>query len=377
MAHLEARRLSETERRDWLRLFRCENVGPISFFSLLRRFGTARAALDALPDLVRRGGCRRPVKICRLEEVERELEAAAVIDARVIACCEPEYPSLLLEIVDVPPLIYVRGNVDLLARSMVGIVGSRNASLNGRKLARGLAEDLGRSSIVIASGLARGIDTAAHLGALETGTVAVVAGGVDVIYPDENRDLYNEISSRGVMISEIAPGVRPQASHFPRRNRLISGLALGVVVVEASVHSGSLITARLALEQGREVFAVPGSPLDPRARGTNDLIRQGAILTESAADVRRAFDEMIAPVSAAPLTVDAEPEVCDDTNAISEEAARRTLVQTLSPTPVTVDEIIRTCQLSPAVVTTVLLELELAGRLERHPGNKVSLIAPA
>ncbi len=376
MTDPEARRLSDTERRDWLRLIRCETVGPITFFALMRRFGTARAALDALPDLARRGGRRTPIKIRRREDVERELEATNAIGARMIARCEPDYPPLLADIVDAPPLISVRGDARLLARSMVAMVGGRNASLNGRRLARRLAEDIGGIPMVVASGLARGIDAAAHMGALETGTVAVVAGGVDVVYPEENRDLHGEIISRGVVISEVAPGVRPQARHFPRRNRLISGLARGVVVVEANMRSGSLITARMALEQGREVFAVPGSPLDPRARGTNDLIRQGAILTESVEDVRRAFDEMMMAVVPRPLTVDAELPVSDGPGTSGEEEARRALAQTLSPTPVTVDEIIRTCQLSPAVVATILLEWELAGRLERHPGNKVSLIAP-
>ncbi len=380
MTDPEARRLSEAERRDWLRLIRSENVGPITFFALLERFGTAKAALDALPDLVRRGGRRRPVAIARPEDVERELEATAAIGARVIAHCEPDYPPLLARIADAPPLISVRGDVRLLARSTIAMVGGRNASLNGRRFARRLAEDLGAAPMVVASGLARGIDTAAHVGALETGTVAVVAGGVDVIYPEENTALYGEIVSRGAVISEVATGVRPQARHFPRRNRLISGLARGVVVVEAGLRSGSLITARMALEQGRDVFAVPGSPLDPRARGTNDLIRQGAILTESAEDVRRAFDEMMTRVPPCarpgPPPVGSGLAVPDSAGGSEDAGTRRALAQTLSPTPVTVDEIIRTCQLSPAVVTTVLLEWELAGRVERHPGNKVSLIAP-
>lgn len=376
MTEPEAEQLSDTERRDWLRLIRCETVGPITFFALLRRFGHARAALDALPDLARRGGRRKPIRIFSADDAERELEATAAFGARMIARCDSDYPPLLAEIADAPPLISVRGDHRLLARPTVAMVGSRNASLNGRRFARQLAEDLGAVPLVVASGLARGIDTAAHQGALKSGTVAVVAGGVDVIYPEENRDLYGEIVSRGLVMSEVAAGVRPQARHFPRRNRLISGLARGVVVVEANMRSGSLITARMALDQGREVFAVPGSPLDPRARGTNDLIRQGAILTESATDIRRALDEMMTPLAPRLTPVDVGPRVSDLAGTAEAAAARRTLAETLSPTPVTVDEIIRTCQLSPAVVTTVLLELELAGRLERHPGNKVSLIAP-
>jgi len=371
------RRLSDTEKRDWLRLIRCERVGPITFFALMQRFGDARAALDALPDLARRCGRRKPIKICSADEAESELEATACIGARMIAHGEPDYPPLLAEIADAPPLICVRGDHRLLARPTVAMVGSRNASLNGRRFARQLAEDLGGIPMVVASGLARGIDTAAHTGALTTGTIAVVAGGVDVVYPEENRELYDEIVARGVAISEVAMGVCPQARHFPRRNRLISGLARGVVVVEANMRSGSLITARMALEQGREVFAVPGSPLDPRARGTNDLIRQGAILTESAADVRLTFDEMMTPPATPLPAVDGSLPVSGFAGTTEAETARRVLAETLSPTPVTVDEIIRTCQLSPAVVTTVLLEWELAGRLERHPGNKVSLIAPA
>ncbi len=377
MADSEVRRLSDTERRDWLRLIRSDRVGPITFFALLRRYGSARAALEALPDLARRGGRHKPVRICSADAAERELEATVDIGARMIAHGEPEYPPLLAEIADAPPLISVRGNHRLLFRPVIGMVGSRNASLNGRRFARQLAEDLGAIGMVVASGLARGIDAAAHRGALKTGTVAVVAGGVDVIYPEDNRDLYGEIVARGVVISEVATGMRPQARHFPRRNRLISGLARGVVVVEANMRSGSLITARMALEQGREVFAVPGSPLDPRARGTNDLIRQGAIVTESASDVRRAFDEMMTEIDLPQSAVDDGLPVSRNPPVFEQEETRRLLVETLSPTPVTVDEIIRTCQLSPAVVTTVLLELELAGRLERHPGNKVSLIAPA
>ncbi len=377
MTNPEVRPLSDTERRDWLRLIRCESVGPITFFALLRRFGTARAALDALPELARRGGRRAPIKICSADEAERELAATHAVGGRMIARREPEYPPLLAEIADPPPLIGVRGDARLLARPTVAMVGSRNASLNGRRLARQLAEDLGALSIVVASGLARGIDAAAHMGALATGTVAVVAGGVDVVYPEDNRDLHDEIVARGAVISEVAAGVRPRARHFPRRNRLISGLARGVVVVEANMRSGSLITARMALEQGREVFAVPGSPLDPRARGANDLIRQGAVLTESAADVRRVFDETMTPLATGLSSVDPGLPVSELPGAAETTAARRALAETLSPTPVTVDEIIRTCQLSPAVVTTVLLEWELAGQLERHPGNKVSLIAPA
>jgi len=367
--------LSATERLQRLRLIRSENVGPIPYYGLVERFGSAAAALAALPELSRRGGRAKPVKVCPQADAEREIEALEAAGARLIARDEPDYPPMLAEIDAAPPLISVLGNARILGRRVIAVVGSRNASLNGRRFAGNISAALGAAGFVVVSGMARGIDTAAHRGALATGTVAVVAGGIDVVYPQENAGLYAEIAARGAVISEVPPGVHPQARHFPRRNRLISGLALGVVVVEAGLHSGSLITARMALEQGREVFAVPGSPLDPRARGANHLIRQGAALTESAEDVLDVVDRPIerrADVISRPPIEAPPPSIPDDTGV---ETARRTIAESLSPTPVTVDEIIRTCQLSPAVVTTVLLEWELAGRLERHPGNKVSLIA--
>jgi DNA processing protein len=367
--------LSATERLQRLRLIRSENVGPITYYGLVERFGSAEAALAALPELSRRGGRAKAVKVCPQADAEREIEALEAAGARLIARDEPDYPPMLAEIDAAPPLISVLGNARILGRRVIAVVGSRNASLNGRRFAGNISAALGAAGFVVVSGMARGIDTAAHRGALATGTVAVVAGGIDVVYPQENAGLYAEIAACGAVISEVPPGVHPQARHFPRRNRLISGLALGVVVVEAGLHSGSLITARMALEQGREVFAVPGSPLDPRARGANHLIRQGAALTESAEDVLDVVDRPIerrADVTSRPAIEAPPPSIPDDTGV---ETARRTIAESLSPTPVTVDEIIRTCQLSPAVVTTVLLEWELAGRLERHPGNKVSLIA--
>jgi DNA processing protein len=367
--------ISEIERLQRLRLIRSENVGPITYYSMVERFGSAAAALAALPELARRGGRTKAVKVCPQADAEREIEAIKAAGARLIARGEPDYPPMLAEIDAAPPLISVLGDAGILGRRAIAVVGSRNASLNGRRFAENLSAELGVASFAVISGMARGIDTAAHRGALATGTVAVVAGGIDVVYPRENAGLYAEIAARGVVVSEVPPGVHPQARHFPRRNRLISGLALGVVVVEAGLHSGSLITARMALEQGREVFAVPGSPLDPRARGTNHLLRQGAALTETAEDVLDIVDGQIGrptdPTSR-PAVEAPPPSLPDDAEMNS---ARRMIAESLSPTPVTVDEIIRTCQLSPAVVTTVLLEWELAGRLERHSGNKVSLIA--
>ena len=367
--------ISESERLQRLRLIRSENIGPITYYGVVERFGSAAAALAALPELARRGGRAKAVKVCPRADAEREIEALEAAGARLIARGEPDYPPMLAEIDAAPPLISMLGDAGILGRRAIAVVGSRNASLSGRRFARNISAELGAAGFVVVSGMARGIDTAAHRGALETGTVAVVAGGIDVIYPKENAGLYAEIAAGGAILSEVPPGVHPQARHFPRRNRLISGLALGVVVVEAGLHSGSLITARMALEQGREVFAVPGSPLDPRARGANHLIRQGAALTETAEDVFDVVDGGIErPADAASrLAVEPPPpSVPGDTEV---DSARRMIAESLSPTPVTVDEIIRTCQLSPAVVTTVLLEWELAGRLERHPGNKVSLIA--
>jgi DNA processing protein len=366
--------LSEAEKLDWLRLIRSENVGPITFFRLLERFGSARAAIDALPDLARRGGAKA-VDVCVPEAAAAEMAALAATGARLVAWDEPDYPAPLAAIDDPPPLIAVLGDGRLLQRRAIAVVGARNASINGQRFARALARDLGDGGLVVVSGLARGIDAAAHEGALSTGTVAVLGGGIDVVYPKENATLYEKIREDGVLVSEVAPGTEPQARHFPRRNRLIAGVSLGVVVVEASLRSGSLITARLALEQGREVFAVPGSALDPRARGTNDLIRQGATLTETADDVFRVVNEAASIPLRERKDVDSTTYSPPVPNADEVARARDIIVAHLSPTPVKVDEIIRSCHFSPAVVAGVLLELELAGRLERHPGNQVSLLS--
>lgn len=361
--------VTDHERRDRLRLIRADHVGPITYFQLLGHFGSATAALQALPDLARRGGRARPPRVPSIAEAEAEIAAAARHGARLISAGEPAYPTILAAVSDAPPVLYVLGRPELLLQRVVAIVGARNASANGIRLARQLAADLGSAGLAIVSGLARGIDTAAHQGALATGTIAVMAGGVDVVYPPENDRLHAEIAERGTVISEMPPGLAPQSRHFPRRNRIVSGLSLGVVVVEASPRSGSLITARLAGEQGRDVFAVPGSPLDPRARGTNDLIRQGATLTEGAADV-------LAALGGASSIVPDPPVKSTTTAVLEDEAAllttRQRVIEKLGPVPVPVDEIIRQCQLPTATVLTILLELELAGRLTRHPGNQVS-----
>ncbi len=367
------RPISEAERLDRLRLIRSENVGPITFLQLLRRFGSAGAALAALPELARRGGRRKALRIASRQAVEAECEALAALGGRFVAWGEPDYPAPLAAIADPPPVIALLGHGHLLARPMVAIVGARNASANGLRFARRLAADLAEAGLVVVSGLARGIDASAHQGALAQGTAAVVAGGVDVPYPPENAALQEAIAGSGALVGEQPLGTRPQARHFPRRNRIISGLALGVVVVEAAPRSGSLITARMALEQGREVFAVPGSPLDPRCRGTNNLIRQGAVVTEGAADVLAALEGPLRRPAEEPPASDFIPasEPAPDEKILAE--ARERVLEALGPSPIAVDEIIRECQLTAPVVLTLLLELEIAGRLDRHPGSQVSL----
>jgi len=348
----------------------------------LRRFGSAAAALDALPRLSKPDGAPRAGRMTRAE-AEAELAAIDRLGGRLVCRGEPLYPPLLAQIEDAPPALTVLGRPELLQAPTVAVVGARNASANGRRLARELAAGLGEAGIVVASGMARGIDAAAHIGALDTGSVAVVAGGIDIVYPEENRGLYDALARGGTIIAELPCGTEPLARHFPRRNRIISGMALGVVVVEAAAKSGSLITARFALEQGREVFAVPGSPLDPRCRGCNDLLRNGATLTESAADIIGQLGPLAQggpppqPMAGVqyrlPRTAPPAPAAPASAPPPEGEAALELIVEKLSPTPVAVDELVRQCQLSAATVATLLLELELAGRIERHPGNLVSL----
>lgn len=365
------RPLSTTERLDWLRLYRSQNVGPATFFRLLQRFGSAAEALAALPDLARQGGSRQPPRPWPLAAAERELDTLDRLGGRLLTACDPDFPALLRPL-ETAPLLTVLGNPALLLRPTVAVVGARNASLVGRRLARSLAAELAAAGVVVVSGLARGIDTAAHQGALMAGTAAVLAGGVDVVYPPENDELHRRIATEGCLVSEMPPGTQPQASHFPRRNRLISGLSLGVLVVEAMLHSGSLITARLALDQGREVFAVPGSPLDPRSQGTNRLIKDGAALVETAADVLDGLGQLAECRTPSPPPNTAADIALPNDDDLAR--ARNLILPALTPAPVTVDEIVRQCQLSPAVVSMVLVEIELAGRLERHPGQQVSLL---
>ncbi len=363
--------LKEAEKRDWLRLSRTENVGPITFRQLVRKFGSAGAALEALPSMAKRGG-NRNFKLPSPAQIEDEIARIEKARAKLLAFCEPDYPEALAATEDAPPLLTVLGHAHLLHKRIIGIVGARNASINGRKIAETLARELGREGITIVSGLARGVDAAAHHGSLATGSIAVLAGGADIIYPQENALLYEKLAEAGCIVSEMPMGLEPFAKLFPRRNRIISGLSLGVVVVEAAIQSGSLITAKIALDQGREVFAVPGSPLDPRSTGTNDLLRQGAVFTEKAGDVLRHIH--------APPRLLAEPPANDfdiQLPAIHEydlADARQKILENLTTSPVSVDELVRECHVSPSVVLTILLELELGGRIERQAGNKVILI---
>jgi DNA processing protein len=364
------RTLTDSERLAWLRLARTESIGPSSFAALIARFGDVREALNEAPRLARRGGARGELRIPTETDARAEIDALAELGGRLIASIEPEFPTGLAVLDPPPPVISVLGRVEILQREMVAIVGARNASALGIKFATQLARDLGEAGLVVSSGLARGIDHAAHSGALDTGTVAVVAGGVDVIYPPENTSLYEKIARQGAVIAELPLHTAPLARHFPRRNRLISGLARGVVVVEAAERSGSLITSTYALEQGREVFAVPGSPLDPRARGSNRLIREGATLTETADDVLAVLRPILGHSFGG--TVPFQPPAALPPTVEKADAIRAVVEEKLGPAPVEVDELIRQCGVPAPDVLTVLLELELAGRVQRHPGNRIA-----
>jgi DNA processing protein len=350
-----------------LRLIRTPRIGPVTYAQLLARFGNAEAAIEALPMLAARGGGAAP-KIADPRVIEREMRSVERLGARYLFLGDADYPPLLAELDNAPAALTVRGELALSYRRTIAMVGARNASAAACRFARQLAHGLASEGVAIVSGLARGIDTAAHTGALDGGTIAVIAGGIDIAYPPENADLQERIAQDGLLIAEMPPGTEPRARHFPYRNRIIAGLAAGTVVVEAAPRSGSLITARLAGEAGREVMAVPGSPLDPRAQGCNTLIREGAILVQTVEDIL----ETIRPIDARmvrspPQSFGAKPP--EDAS----DADRRALLGLLGPVPAPIDELVRQSRLAPAVVQTVLLELELAGRLERHAGGRVSL----
>ena len=355
--------LPPAERFARLRLARTDRIGPVAFTQLLTRYGSAERALAALPDLARKSGAASVPPPA--EAVERELAAGQRIGARLLVLGDPDYPAMLEALDPPPPILWTRGRTELLNRPSVAVVGARIASAGGQRIARGLAQQLGQVGHVVVSGLARGIDAAAHEGALATGTVAVLGGGVDDIYPAEHADLYARIADLGCVVSESPVGARAQARDFPRRNRIISGLSRGVVVVEAEIRSGSLITARLAAEQGRDVFAVPGSPLDPRARGPNELLRQGAVLCEGIEDIERAFDTLRT------LRAPAPPPLIFDEGA-ADPAFLDRVAALLSPTPTPRDEIARALDAPVGRVAAALLELSLTGRAELLPGGLAS-----
>lgn len=368
--------LNDRQRLSWLRLIRSENIGPSTFRALVNQFGGAEAALAALPALSRRSGLGKAIRLCSAAEAEAELQAAERIGAKLVAIGERGYPPALTHVDAPPPLLFVKGNLDLAGFPAVAIVGARNGSAIGQKFTRQIATDLSLEGFVIASGLARGIDTAAHRAALEHGTIAVLAGGIDIVYPPENAELQADIGERGLLVSERSPGFSPRGQDFPRRNRLISGISLGVVVIEAAERSGSLITARFAGEQGREVFAVPGSPLDPRSAGTNNLLKQGATLVTNARDVV----ETLAPIMGRPaeppqIAFADEPGAAEPLPEIG-DSERERLLGALGPSPVDIDELIRSTGVETRKAHIVLLELDLAGRLQRHGQQLVSLIEP-
>lgn len=366
-------RLSHDQRIAWLRLIRAENVGPATFRTLVNKFGSAQNALDALPEIARRGGAKSALKVPSIADVERELTRTEQAGARLVTTVDPDYPAYLRRLDAPPPVLAMRGGDSALStRPAVAIVGSRNASIAGLKMADRLSRGLGDHGLVMVSGLARGIDAAAHRASLTTGTVAVVAGGINHVYPEEHAALVEEIvANGGAVLTEMPFGWVPRAQDFPRRNRIVSGMSLAVVVVEAAARSGTLHTARFAAEQGREVLAVPGSPLDPRAEGTNRLIRDGATLVTSVADVLESLSPMI---GIPPPDGVSEPGSADEEAAGVDDAARRAVHAALSPVPTAIDDIVLHTGMRLEVVVVILLELEIAGRIERHGGQLVSLV---
>lgn len=360
--------LDSADQFDSLRLIRSPNIGPVTYRQLISRFGNATAAIAALPDLVLRGGGSKTT-LADPRAVEREIVATHSLGARYLFIDDVDYPELLTHLDNAPPAFIYCGNLGLLSRNPVAMVGARNASAGACRFARTLAYELGQSGLAVVSGLARGIDTAAHAGSIDSGTVAVIAGGIDIAYPPENRDLQDAIAERGLLVAEMPPGTEPRARHFPYRNRIIAGLSLGTVVVEAAPKSGSLITARLAAEAGREVMAIPGSPLDPRSHGCNQLIREGATLVQNASEIAELLRPMDDRVIRRPAAKQPATALIDDGG----EADRRAVLDLMGMTYVSVDELVRQSGTSQSVTQMILLELELAGKLERGAGGKVRL----
>ena len=366
--------MSPAERLARIRLARTPGVGPLTYRRLLSRYPVAEQAIAALPELAQAGGRTAPFAVTRASDVERELARVQKLGGRMLVLGEPDYPEMLALLEDAPPVISVLGDPALLGRRAVGLVGARNASANGQRMAEALAAELASHEVLVVSGLARGIDTAAHTGAMHTGyTAAAIAGGLDMPYPAENTALQARIAEKGVVIAEAPLGTAPQARHFPRRNRIIAGLSMGVVVVEAARHSGSLITAQQALDAHRMVLAVPGSPLDPRCHGSNDLIRNGATLIGQAADVLDALRGWEGP-AAQPLPLGFAEAPAPFDAPVDPAVARAQVLALLSPDPAAVDDLIRRCQLSASTVMAVLLVLELEGVVETLPGHRVALL---
>lgn len=373
-------RLSDRQRINWLRLIRTENIGPVAFRDLILFCGSAANAIERLPDLNIRGGGSRPVRVSSLDDAERELEAIEHMGARLVGMGEPDYPQQLKNCEAPPPLVTIKGDANVFRKPPVAIVGSRNASVVGARFTEKLARDLGDAGFAIVSGLARGIDAAAHKASMASGTVAVLAGGLDRPYPPENLPIYRAIPENGgALITEMPMGAEPRARDFPRRNRIIAGLSLGLIVIEAAERSGSLISARMAGEMGRTVFAVPGSPLDPRARGTNALLKQGATLVTGADDVIESLAPLMPDGSTVPNPIqtdllnqlDEEPAVLQP---ITTDMERDLMVDALGPVPIDVDALVRHVGISAGSAQLILLELDLAGRLLRYPGNQVALM---
>jgi DNA processing protein len=365
------------EKLDWLRLIRTENVGPITFYRLLEYYGSAKKALEALPELSKKGGRKKPLIAPDQRDIEKEYQALQKLGGDIICAGETAYPLALSATDDAPPVLSYIGDVNLVRQPCLAMVGARNASINGKKFASKLAKELGQSGQIIVSGLARGIDTSAHQGALPTGTIAVVAGGIDVIYPRENAELYDQIKQQGLILAESPLGMEPIARHFPKRNRIVSGLSSGVIVIEATFKSGSLITARIAGEQGRDVYAVPGYPQDPRAAGPNKLIQDGAVLITRTQDILNALENYTGGKTLKDNAFQNTQDLTPSNDFPDEKEVkdiRDLLLHNLSQMPVNVDELARTCHVSIPNMQIAMLEMELAGRIQRLPGNRIVLI---
>ena len=363
---------SKSEKLARLRLIRTDRVGPVTFRQLINKFGSAERALQALPELAKRGGRRKPQTPPPLKEAEKELRALEKAGGTALFWGGEGYPARLAAVEDAPPILFAKGHVSLLSKDSIGIVGARNASAAGIKMTRMIAHGLSEAGIVTVSGLARGIDTAAHAASLQGGTIACMAGGLDIIYPPENEDLYDAIINTGCIVTEMPLSAKPQARHFPRRNRLISGLSLGTLVIEAAEKSGSLISARYAADQGREVFAIPGSPLDPRAKGTNQLIRDGAILVESVQDIIAEMDQLRRRHFNDPEELPLFNHTPTTEADLPSDNARDKLLELLGHCPIHIDELIRQSDLDAGTVQAVILMLELAGHATRYPGNRIA-----